>query len=796
MDASDLQGGFRLGEWMVEPGESKATGPGGRHDLTREHLALLLALAERAGKPVSRRELRERAWPGKSGTDASLRDAIRSLRELLGGSASDRRYIVPSEHSGFALVAPVTAVVPSRPLEAPDAGQVPEPGTAAGMGRLQALVVELHRRSVLKVLGAYLVGMWVVLQVAETTFEPLRLPDWWMTALTIIAIVGVPIVAALAWSYEITAGGIVLDQGLPRGVKMPRARRAVAPALVAGVALMAAVTGYAWWRTIAEYGPLDRQPGEAERRSIAVLPLTDMSAAGDSGYVGDGLSEELSSRLAQIPGLRVAARTSAFEFKDRNVDVRRIGESLGVRYVLEGSVRRDGDKLRVTVQLIDASNGYHVWTESYDRSWREVIAIQDDIARSVTDALRLVLAPRDPSEQGPLRTPDPRAYDSYFAGLAMLQQSGDTSRLREAERRFGEAVAIDPSFARAHAASCEVGMRLYRRTRDPEYLARAEQSCRRALDLDPALLETEKALAGLYEASGRLGEAEASYRRLITRNPGDADGQIGLGRTLESAGRFEEAEANYRAAVQAEPTYWGGYSNLGAFLMGRGRAAEAVEAFREATEITPSSASAYTNYGAALQLSGDLEGSAEAYRRSLAIEPSAGAYSNVGTAYYFLRNFPEAAANYERATALAEHDQVYWGNLGDALWQIPARRSEAIGHYRRAIALAERELKPRPGNAALALRGLHRGGCGVVRSGRRLRRRDRRRGAGGMSPVAAGRRTLRDPARRLARTPAEALSGRPVRSARRVAAAHQGAALNVPSAGPPAGAAACADTRP
>ncbi|MCU0259268.1 MAG: tetratricopeptide repeat protein, partial [Solirubrobacteraceae bacterium] len=419
------------------------------------------------------------------------------------------------------------------------------------------------------------------------------------------------------------------------------------------------------------------------------------------------------------------ARTSAFEFKDRNVDVRQIGDALGVRYVLEGSVRRDDDKLRVTVQLIDASNGYHVWTESYDRSWRDVIAIQDDIALAVTDALRLVLAPRDPAEQGPARTPDPRAYDAYFAGLAMLHKSGDTSRLLEAERSFGKAVAIDPSFARAHAALCEVGTRLYRRTRDPDYVARAEAACRRALDLDTGLLDTEKALAGLYEASGRLGEAEEIYRRLITRNPGDADGQIGLGRTLESAGRFEEAEAGYRAAVQAEPTYWGAYSNLGAFLLGRGRAAEAVEAFREVTEITPSSANAYTNYGAALQLSGDLEGSAEAYRRSLAIEPSASAYSNVGTAYYILHQFPEAVTNYERATTLAEHDQVYWGNLGDALWQIPGRRDDAVRHYQRAIALAERDLEASKGvNAALLaqLAYYYRRVGDVARSGQYLQR--------------------------------------------------------------------------
>jgi TolB-like protein/tetratricopeptide (TPR) repeat protein/DNA-binding winged helix-turn-helix (wHTH) protein len=701
MGTDDLRGGFRLGEWLVEPGESKATGPGGRHDLTREHLALLLALAERVGTPVSRRELRERAWPGRSGTDAALRDAIRLLRELLGGSATDRRYIVPIEHSGYVLVAPVVPLAPARP---PAATDVPPPGavTATARGRLQALLVELHRRSVLKVLGAYLVGMWVVLQVAETTFQPLHLPEWWMTALTIIAVVGVPIVAVLAWSYEITAGGIVLDHGLPSRVKLPPKRKAIAPALVAGVSLMALVTGYAWWRTIAERGPAKPPRCLSERRSIAVLPLTDMSAAGDSGYLGDGLSEELSSRLAQIPGLRVAARTSAFEFKGRNVDVRRIGDSLGVCYVLEGSVRRDGDNLRVIMQLVDTGNGYHVWTESYDRGWRDVIAIQDDIARAVTNALRVVLAPQNAAERGQVPAPDARAYDAYFAGLAMLHQSGDTSRLREAERRFGEAVTIAPSFARAQAGLCEVGVRLYRRTRDPADLERAEQACRRALDLDPALVETEKSLAGLYEASGRLSEAENIYRELIARNPGDADGQVGLGRTLETAGRFEEAEASYRAAVQSEPAYWGGYSNLGAFLMGRGRAAEAVEAFREVTEITPSSASAYTNYGAALQMGGDLEGSAAAYRRSLAMEPSAAAYSNLGSAYYFLRNFPEAVANYERATAIAKHDQVYWGNLGDASWQIPGRRAEAVGHYRRAIALAERTLETaRGGNAAL-----------------------------------------------------------------------------------------------
>src|SRR5690606_8455546 len=144
-------------------------------------------------------------------------------------------------------------------------------------------------------------------------------PDWWMTALTILTVIGFPIVAVLAWSYEITPGGVVLDGGAPASLRLPKARRAVAPVAVTGVSLMAAVTGLAWWRSL-ELSEGDAHASiEASPASVAVLPLVDMSPGGGNAYLGDGLSEELSLRLAQVPGLRVAARTSAFEFKDRNL---------------------------------------------------------------------------------------------------------------------------------------------------------------------------------------------------------------------------------------------------------------------------------------------------------------------------------------------------------------------------------------------------------------------------------------------------------------------------------------------
>jgi TolB-like protein/tetratricopeptide (TPR) repeat protein/DNA-binding winged helix-turn-helix (wHTH) protein len=703
MDATDLRAGFRLGQWFVEPRESRISGPTGTRVLEPEHMALLLCLVENHGEAVDRRTLRERAWPGRAGSDQQLRAGIRSLREALGNSPRDQSYIVAVARGGFALIAHFER---AQDPHAGDGAVHPSPAPPVQrslIGRLQSLIVESRRRSVFKVAGTYLVGMWVVLQVAETTFEPLLFPDWWMRALTILAILGLPIVAVLAWSYEITPGGVVLDDGLPEGVKLPRARRAVAPAVVAGVALMAVVTGVAWWRSIDVGVSTEPEPIDPAHPSVAVLPLVDMSPSGGSSYLGDGLSEELSMRLAQIPGLRVAARTSAFEFKDRNLDVRRIGQALGVRHVLEGSVRRDGDNLRVTVQLIDAANGYHVWAGSYDRGWSDVLAIQDEIARSVTEALRVVLLPEDsPPPAAAAAVPDVRAFDPYLAGLAALRRSGDLSRLQEAAQRFAEAIDIEPSFARAYAGLCHVRVRIFNRSRDPADLAQAEEACRRALDLDASLVETEKALGGLYLSSGRIADSEGVYRALVARNPQDADGHIGLGRALAATGRFEDAERSFRAAVQAEPAYWGAFNALGSFLFSRGQFDGAIEAFREVSELTPSSASPYNNLGSALQMRGDLAGAAEAFRRSLAIEPSRAAYSNLGTVYYFLGQFLEASANYERATALAPHDQTLWGNLADATWQIPGRRDEAIGHYRQAIRLGLRQLDSSPTDAVLA----------------------------------------------------------------------------------------------
>jgi len=693
MEAADIRRGFKLGDWVIRPDAARATGPGRSRALTPDQVSVLLVLAAGPDDAIPLAALREAAFPGAPDADVRLEATLHSLRELLGGSSDNRQYIVRVGHDACALVAEVT------PLPAPDTAEAEAARPHATLGGgLQHFLAELRRRSVFKVVGAYLVGMWIMLQVAEVTFEPLHFPQWWMTALTILAVLGLPIIAVLAWSYEITPGGIVLDEGDGTYVPRPRARRAIAPAVVAGVTLMAGVTGYAWWRSIDTSGrPAPVEPGDA---SIAVLPLVDMSPSGGIAYLGDGLSEELSAALAQIPGLRVAARTSAFEFKDRSMDVRRIGEALGVRNVLEGSVRRDGERVRVTIQLIDASTGYHVWARSYDRDWSDVIAIQDDIARSVTEALKGVLAPGSEAPAPAAASPsDTRVLEPYLAALALMRKSGDLSVMKEAENRFNEAIEIAPDFARAHAGLCRVRVRMYQGTRDDAYVALAESSCRRALELDPTQLETEKGLADLYLASGRIAESEALCRQLVARHPNDADGHLCLGAAQRAAGHLPEAERSLRAAVQAEPSYWVTHNKLGVFLFERGRADEAIAEFREVTRLTPSSSNAYTNLGGALQFKGDNRGAEEAYRQAAAIEPSPSALSNLGTLHYFQGDFAQAVEDYRQATRLASRDQSIWGNLGDAYWQL-GQRDRALESYRTAVGLAERELEKQPNDAA------------------------------------------------------------------------------------------------
>jgi len=427
-------------------------------------------------------------------------------------------------------------------------------------------------------------------------------------------------------------------------------------------------------------------------KTIAVLPLVDLSPGGGNDYIGDGLAQELSSRLARIPGLRVASQTSAFAYKGSHADIREIGRSLGVRHVLEGSVQREGDHIRVTAELVDAASGYHVWSQSYDRNWQDLLVIEDDLSRSIIGTLQVVLSSDLAQRIGQPATAQIAAFDQYLAGIAKLRQPTTPETLDTAEEMFHDALAIDPGFAPAYAGLCERYTIGYESTRDNALAAKAESACKQALALDATLREVEMGLAHLYLVTGRPGQAAVLLHSVISKDPTDADAYIGLADAYEGEHKTSEAEIAYGRAVEVEPSYAAAHTAFGNFLLEHGRAAAAVPHYKRVTELLPGSSKALNNLGAALLMNGEFQSAAPIFTNSLKLAPSRSGYSNLGTVYYFMGRFQDAVPMYRKATELAPEDHRVWGNLADALFQMEDTRASAMPVYRRAVTLAERRV--------------------------------------------------------------------------------------------------------
>jgi adenylate cyclase len=368
------------------------------------------------------------------------------------------------------------------------------------------LISELRRRHVFRVAVAYAVVGWLVMEVASTTFPYLRLPDWMVTAVIAMVLVGLPLALVLAWAFELTPEGVRRTEGGGDAVGLPLPRRSIR--MYAGVVVLATLGGAWVYAYRGSLGPGD--DAAAGITSIAVLPFVDLSPGGDQAYFGDGVAEELLDALARIEGLRVPSRTSSFSFRGRSVDMREVGQVLDVQAVLEGSVRRSGNRLRVTAQLIDVRTDRHLWSSTYDRELSDIFAVQEEVARSIMDALGVRVAGNDPLMRRPPENLD--AYELYVRGRSHLLNRTHEATLAAA-RAFEAVLERDPAYAVAHAglalASAEMHLR-YAAPGDPEdWGGRAMRAAHRALDLDPTLGEAHEALAAVFR------KTEFDWRRTI-----------------------------------------------------------------------------------------------------------------------------------------------------------------------------------------------------------------------------------------------------------------------------------------
>jgi len=458
----------------------------------------------------------------------------------------------------------------------------------------QRFLADLKRREVFRVAAVYGAAAFVVIQAADVIFPRIPLPEWTVSLVVWLAILGFPVAMVLAWVYERTPEGMhrtdpAATQELESIVAEPPRRRW--PAGLAALVGIGLLLGGGWW---ALQGPL---AGDASYDSIAVLPFTDLSGQEENEYFGDGLAEELLNALAGIEGLKVAARTSAFTFKDSDADIREIAEALDVETVLEGSVRRSSDRLRITAQLIDARTGYHLWSQEYDRDPADIFAVQDEIAASIADALVLRLSGAEIERLYRGGTDDVEAYELYLTGRQKWV-TRNVPKLREAIEHFEGAIARDSSFALAWSGLADaLDALLFRVPEERSRLPEARYAAQRALVLEPGLAEgwaslgvlaldfdrdwtfAELALlraielkpsystpyhwlADAYRYSGRVKLSEPFSRRAVELDPISGTGLDGEAFTAVLLGKLDEARAGYLHILEMRVDPTGPAANL------------------------------------------------------------------------------------------------------------------------------------------------------------------------------------------------------------------------------------------
>lgn len=453
------------------------------------------------------------------------------------------------------LFTPTTRDLPFMPDRAPQS--------------YQRFFAELKRRRVFRVMAVYGVVGFGVIQVADVIFPRVPLPQWAIGLVVWLVLLGFPIAVVLAWAFEQTPEGLKrTERADPEEIEaivaQPVSQRWPAGLLaLLGAALLLG----GWWigretapgtdalsdQQTSEMRLATVETEEGARPSLAVLPFADMSPEGDQEYFSDGMTEELVNTLAKVRQLKVVARTSAFAFKGENLDLRAVGDSLGTGYLVEGSVRKAGDQLRITAQLIDAEDGSHLWSESYDRRLENVFQIQREIAEAIARQLRVPLGLEE-GEQLVSPTEDLEAYDLYLAGRARMR---DRSVL-EAIDLFEAAIARDSSWAPAWAGLAES------RALVPFYseealvedstlwansLAGAERAVERALDLDPVNASALVALGNIHRDRWEWDEAEAAYRRALSIDPENVEAHQQYAEFLAYVGRLNEAYVSAHRAL-------------------------------------------------------------------------------------------------------------------------------------------------------------------------------------------------------------------------------------------------------
>jgi serine/threonine-protein kinase len=455
---------------------------------------------------------------------------------------------------------------------------------------------ELKRRNVYKVAAAYAVVAWLLMQVASQIFPFFEIPNWVVRLVVLLLILGFPVVLIIAWAFEVTPEGIQRTEAADAAGQ--RSRGVVWIYIVLTGAALSVGLFFVGRYTAGHATPRhDASPARTEaataipQKSIAVLPLVNESGDPKDEYFSDGLSEELIAALAQISGLKVIGRSSSFRFKDGKEEPKTIGEKLGVSTLLEGTVRKQGDRVRIVAELVNAADGIALWTRTFDRELKDIFAVQEEISRAVAESLKVTLLGSNDRLAERAAPNSVEAHNAYLQGHFHFQRR-NLEDFRKAVSYFDQAIRLDPDYALAYAERSEAWSFI------------GDLTGQRATAWPTAKSDAEKAVAiatGLAEAHAALGwvrffidwkfaEGLSELKRAKELSPANPTANDLLARVIVYLGQVDEAERHARHAVELDPLSVTAQGNLGRVLFVAGKLDEADAVARKAAELQPAAA--------------------------------------------------------------------------------------------------------------------------------------------------------------------------------------------------------------
>jgi len=524
-----------------------------------------------------------------------------------------------------------------------------------------SLFVELKRRNVFRAAAFYAASAWLLVQIATQVFPFFHISEWVVRWIVVAAAIGFPFAMMFSWLYEWTPHGLQRESEVAANESVTREsgkkldRWIIAILVLAVVLLLTNQFVLHRDEKRADIAPV----AEISAKSIAVLPFDNLSRDPDNAYFAEGVQDEILTRLAKVADLKVISRTSTQRFKSAPADLREIAKQLGVTHILEGTVQKAGDSVRVNVQLINALTDVHLWADTYDRKLTDIFAIESEIAKNVTENLKARLNDRAEEVLAARPTENPEAHELYLKGRYFWNRRS-TASLRKAGDYFQKAIDLDPKYALAYAGLADVHslVPVYAGTAPQDDVPKALAAARKAVELDDRLAESHTSLGNALVSSVQLKAAEAEFRRALELNPNYATAHQWLAECLFGQGRFSESLAENERAHELDPLSLIINASYASSLAGAGRYEEAVQQARKTLDLDPELVPGHEILGQIYEDEGKLNEAIIEYSKANELGPTPSNFAMLAHAYAKTGRMGETRKILDKLTDLSAQQYV------------------------------------------------------------------------------------------------------------------------------------------